>query len=145
MSSVSLLCQNLVGRWFFDNFSFSPLPLASLLFSAICKASSNNHFAFLHFFLYSELFLIRAWLYSINIVQFSSVQLLSHVRLFATLQTAERQASLSITNSRRLLKLGPLKLVMSSNHVILCCSLLLLPSIFPCIRVFSNESVLCIR
>ena len=84
--------------------SFSPLPLASLLFSAICKASSDNHFAFLHF-LYSELFLIRPWLYSINIGQVSSAQSLSHVRLFGILQTAACQASLSITNSQSLLKL----------------------------------------
>ena len=55
------------------------------------------------------------------------------------------QASLSITNSRSLLKLGSIELVMLSNHLILCCPLLLLPSIFPSIRVFSNESVLHIR
>ena len=58
---------------------------------------------------------------------------------------AARQASLSITYSRSLLKLMPIKLVMPSNHLILCCPLLLPPSIFPSIRVFSNESVLCIR
>ena len=78
-------------------------------------------------------------------VQFSSVQSLSHVRLFATPWTAARQASLSITNSRSLLKLMSIKLVMPSNHLILCRPLLLPPSIFPSIRVFSNESVLCIR
>ena len=59
--------------------------------------------------------------------------------------TAACQASLSITNSQSLLKLMFIKLVMLSNHLILCCPLLLLPSIFPSIRVFSNESVLCIR
>ena len=59
--------------------------------------------------------------------------------------TAERQASLSITNSQTLFKLMSIKLVMPSNHLILCHPLLLLPSIFPSIRVFSNESVLCIR
>ena len=75
----------------------------------------------------------------------SSVQLLSHVLLFVTPWTAARQASLSITNPRSLLKLMSIKLVMSSNHLILCRPLLLLPSIFPSIRVFSNESVLCIR
>ena len=75
-------------------------------------------------------------------VQFS---LSSHVRLFETLWTAALQASLSITNSRTLLKLMSIKLVMPSNHLILCHSLLLLPSIFPSIRVFSNESVLCMR
>ena len=75
---------------------------------------------------------------------FSSVQSLSHVRLFATPWIAPCQASLSITNSRSLLKLTSIELVMPSNHLILCPSLLLQPSIFPSIRVFSNESVLCI-
>ena len=73
------------------------------------------------------------------------VQLLSHVRLFATPWTAARQASLSITNSQSLLKLMSIESVMPSNHLILCHPLLLLPSIFPSIRVFSNESVLRIR
>ena len=77
--------------------------------------------------------------------QFSPIQLLSHVQLFATPWTAAHQASLSITNSRSLLKLMSIKSVMSSNHLILCRPLLLLPSIFPRIRVFPNESVLCIR
>ena len=73
-----------------------------------------------------------------------SVQLLSHVRLFATSWSAARQASLSITNSWSLLKLMSFKSVISSNHLIFC-YLLLLPSIFPSIGVFSKESVLCIR
>ena len=76
---------------------------------------------------------------------FSSVQLLSRVWLFATPWTAERQASLSITNSQSLLKLMCIESVMPSNHFILCHPLLLPPSIFPSIRVFSNESVLRIR
>ena len=75
----------------------------------------------------------------------SSVQSLSHVRLFGTPWTAACQASLSITYSQSLLKLMSIELVMPSNHLILCHPLLLLPSIFPSIRVFSNESVLCIR
>ena len=75
----------------------------------------------------------------------SSVQLLSHLQLFATPWTAAHQASLSITNSQSLLKLMSIELVMPSNHLILCHPLLLLPSIFPRIRVFSNESVLRIR
>ena len=75
----------------------------------------------------------------------SSVQLLSHVQLFATPWTAARQASLSITKSWSLLRLMSIKLVMPSNRLILCHILLLLPSIFPSIRVFSNESALCIR
>ena len=74
-----------------------------------------------------------------------SVQSLSRVRLFATLWTAARQASLSITNSQNLPKLMSVELVMPSNHLILCRPLLLLPSISPSIRVFSNESVLHIR
>ena len=76
---------------------------------------------------------------------FSSVQSLSCVQLFATPWTTARQASLSITNSRSLLKLISMESVMLSNHVILGRPLLLPPSIFPSIRVFSNESVLHIR
>ena len=72
-------------------------------------------------------------------------QLLSHVRLFATPWSAACQASLPITNPRSLLKLMSIELMMPSNHLILCRLLHLLPSIFPSIRVFSNESVLCIR
>ena len=77
--------------------------------------------------------------------KFSSVQSLSRVQLFATQWTAARQASLSITNSRSLLKLMSIELVMPSNHLILCRLLLLPLSVFPSIRVFSNESVLPIR
>ena len=74
-----------------------------------------------------------------------SVQLLSHVQLFATPWTATRQASQSITNSQSLLKLMSIESVMPSSHLILCHLLLLLPSLFPRIRVFSNESAFCIR
>ena len=74
-----------------------------------------------------------------------SVQSLSRVRLFVTPWTVARQASLSITNSRSLLRLMSIEPVMPSNHLIFCCPLLLLPSIFPSIRVFSNDSVLRIR
>ena len=74
-----------------------------------------------------------------------TVQLLSHVRLFAIPWTTARQASLSITNSCSLLKLMSIESVIPSNHLILCCPLLLLPSIFPSIRGFSRESVLHIR
>ena len=77
--------------------------------------------------------------------QFSSVQLLSHVWLFATPWIAARQASLSITNSRSLLKLMPIESVMPASHLILCLPLLLPPPIPPSIRVFSNESTLRIR
>ena len=83
--------------------------------------------------------LARVWL------TFSSVPLLSHVQLFATPWTAACQTSLSISNSRSLLKLMSIESVMPSNHLILCSPLLLPPSIFPSIRVFSNESVLCSR
>ena len=76
---------------------------------------------------------------------FNSVQSLSCVRLFVTPWTAGHQASLSITNCRSLLKLMSIESVMPSKHLILRCPLLLLTSIFPSIRVFSNESVLCIR
>ena len=76
---------------------------------------------------------------------FSSVQWLSRVRLFVTPWTAARQASLSIANSCSLFKLMSIKSVMPSNHLILYHHLLLLPSIFPSIRVFSNESALLIR
>ena len=83
--------------------------------------------------------------YKFSSVQFSLVQSLTHVWLFATPWTAARQASLSITSSWSLLKLMSIESVMPSNHLILCHPLLLPPSIFPSIWVFSNESVLCIR
>ena len=75
----------------------------------------------------------------------SSVQLLSRVQLFTTTWTVVHQASLSITNTWSLHKLMSIELVMPSNHLILCQPLLLLPSIFPSIKVFSNESAVCIR
>ena len=79
------------------------------------------------------------------ITQFTSVQLFIHVKLFVTPWTVARQASMSITGSRNLLKLISIESVMLSDHFILCHPLLLLPSIFPIIRVFSNESALLIR
>ena len=78
-------------------------------------------------------------------VQFCSVQSLSHVQLFVTPRTAAHQASLSITNSWSPPNPRSIESVMPSSHLILCCPLLLLPSVFPSIRVFSNESTLCIR
>ena len=92
--------------------------------------------AFLNFFFFS---------FGYRCFQFSSVQLLRHVQLFATPWTAARQASLSITNSQSPPKPMSIVSVMPSNHLILCHPLLLLPSIFPSIRVFSNESALQIR
>ena len=80
-----------------------------------------------------------------DVHRFISVQLFNHVQLFVTAWMATCQAFLSITNSRSLLKLMSIESVMPSNHLILCHPLLLLPSIFPSIRVFSNESALCIR
>ena len=85
-----------------------------------------------------------AWM-SLQGIQFSSVQSLSRVRLFVTPWTIARQASLSITNSQSLPKPMSIELVMPSNHLIFCRLLLLLSSIFPSIRVFSNESALHIR
>ena len=77
--------------------------------------------------------------------RFSSVQSLSRVQLFATPWTAARQAFLSINNSRSLPKLMSVESVMPFNHLILCHPLLLQPSVFPSIRIFSNESALCMR
>ena len=85
------------------------------------------------------------WYFCSNDLWFSSVQLLSRVRLFATPWIAARQASLSITNSQSSLKLTSIKLVTPSSHLILCCPLLLLLPIPPSIRVFSNESTLHMR
>ena len=87
----------------------------------------------------------RETVYSECISSVCSVQLLSHVRLFVTPWTAVCQASLSITNSQSLLRLMSIESVMPSSHLILCHPLLLPPSVFTSIRVFSNESVLHIR
>ena len=94
----------------------------------------------------SSLWLVRilspTWmLHIIQCIQFSSVQSFSHVQLFATPWTAARQASLSITNSLSSPKLMFIESVMPSNHLILCRPLLLLPSIFPSVRVFSNSQL----
>ena len=83
--------------------------------------------------------------YAFSSVQFCSIQLLSCVWIFATPWTAVHQASLSITNSQSLLILMSIKSVMPSSHFILCRPLLILPLVFPSIRVFSDESVICIR
>ena len=84
-------------------------------------------------------------MYVLYATKLSLVQSLSCVQLFVTPRTAARQASLSITSSQSLPKLVSIESVMPFNHLILCCLLLLLPSIFPSIRVFSNETVLHIR
>ena len=100
---------------------------------------------YLPIFILTELSVIVFNLLATEWSQFISVQLLCHVQLFATPWTAARQASLSITNSQNLLKLMSVESLMPSNHLILCHPLLLPPSIFPSIRVFSNQLVLCIR
>ena len=92
--------------------------------------------------------LLSQWIeqvYRESLGTFSSVQSLSHVRLFVTPWIAARQASLSITNSQSSLKLMSIESVIPSSHLILCCPLLLLPPIPPSIRVFSNESTLRMR
>ena len=98
--------------------------------------------------LYLFIFDVRLFPYKLSYNrqnQFSSVQSLSRVRLFATPWISARQASLSITNCRSSLRLTSIKAVMPSSHLILCCPLLLLPLIPPSIRVFSNESALHMR
>ena len=108
---------------------------------------------FLHFLFLFSMFSIKQMFNKIldriimtsRIFFFSSVQLLSHVRLFATPWITACQASLSITNSQSSLRLMSIKSVMPSSHLILCCPLLLLPSIPPSIRVFSNESTFRMR
>ena len=120
-------------------------------FSAVCGVSASFPVLFrgqlycdFLFFLYNVLLCNGAmWCCQFLVIQFSYS--LSHVQLFETLWTAAHQASLSTTNSQSLLKLMSIESVMPSNHLILCCPLLLLLSIFPSIRVFSNESVLRIR
>ena len=101
-----------------------------------CDKWDKNIFLKTSFFSNTSLF---------HILYISSVQSLSHVWLFATPWTAAHQASLSTTNSHSLLKLMSIELMMPSNHLILCHLLLLLPSVFPSIRVFSKVLVLCIR
>ena len=112
--------------------------------SAVCKGLKIRHASSKSSKIYCpKQFSQNVWpflfIYSSRI---SSVQSLSRVRLFATPRTAACQASLSITNSQSLLKLMSIESVMPSNHLILCRPLLLLPSIFPSIGVFSSESVL---
>ena len=96
----------------------------------------------MHFFFFAFIFKFYRFFPLFSSVQFSS---LSCVRLFSTSWIAAHQASLFITNSQSLLKLMSIESVMPSNHLILCRPFLLSPSIFPSIRVFSNESILCIR
>ena len=89
--------------------------------------------------------MLCSWFLFVIYFTYSSVYWLSHVRLFAVPENAACQSSLSITNSRSLLKLMSIESVVPSNHLILCRPLLLPPSIFPSIRIYSNKSVLCNR
>ena len=127
-----------------------------LLYSFVCfifKTPHNNDnksIFLLSIILYSSSHIVANgripfFLWLSNILSYSLVQSLSHVQLFATPRTAACQASLSITNSQSLLRLTSVELVMPSNHLILCHPFLLPTSIFPSLRVFSHESVLCIR
>ena len=116
------------------------------LFSYKCFNSAFQHCMRATFF---SIYVLRTWhiVGTLKIClwkKFSSVQLLSHAQLFATPWTAAHKASLFINNSWSLLRLMSIESVMPSNHLILCCPLLFLPSIFPSIGVFSNESVLLI-
>ena len=109
-----------------------------------------NYFCYIYFISFFFLGKVMVSDIKINLIykmlqHFSSVQSLSHVRLFVTPRTAAYQASLSITNSRSLPKPMSIESMMPSNHLILCHPLLLLPSIFPSIRVFSSELALHIR
>ena len=114
----------------------SPLPLVT---KATCSRVRVPSLQATDWYLLSDLWC--HWKCTINVMWFSSVQSLSHVRLFVKSWTAAHQASLSIANSQSLLKLMSIESVMPYNHLILCHPLLLLTSIFPSIRVFSNESL----
>ena len=115
---------------------------------SVIQLFNSKHQQTIHFPRFSEPLLLL-WLWpsvsNSNLWSFTSVQSLSCVRLFATPWTAAHQASLSITNSRSAPKPMSIVSVMPFNHLILCCPLLPLPSVFPSIRMFSNESALCIR
>ena len=106
-----------------------------------------SYYAIYHHLLDNGNIFINCYIFGIDLfdLQFSSFQSLSHVRLFATPWIAAHQASLSITNSRRSLKLMPIESLKPSSYLILCRPLLLLPPIPPSIRVFSNESTLRMR
>ena len=120
-------------------------PLGNFL---LCGKPGAQGFALLclAFFRYKQALIFSLWISILRCsVQFSSVQSLSRVRLFGTPWIAARPASLSITNSHSSLRLTSIESVMPSSHLILCCPLLLLPTIPPSIRVFSSESALRMR
>ena len=119
--------------------SGSKLPF--LFHSPICLSMSNYHLILIT----RASLLVSCGIFCRTAFAVLVVQLLSRVSLFVTAWTVSCQAFLSITISQSLLKLMSIESVMPSNHLILCCPLLLLPSIFPNVGVFSNESALCIR
>ena len=131
---VIALHSSLVAYWTPSNLGGSTFSVLSFCLSYFSQSShSKNTGVVCH--------LLLQW----TTVQFRSVQSLSCVQLFATPWITARQASLSITNSWSLLRLMSIESVMPSNHLILCRPLLLLPPVPPSIRVFSNESALCLR
>jgi len=142
-------------KWYYIIFVFLCLTSLSMTISRFIHVAANDLFhsfyAWVNVPLYmciiiSSSSILHWWIVRLlPCPQFSSVQSLSCVQLFATPWTATYQTSMCITNSWSLHKLMFIELVMTSNHFILCHPLLLLPSIFPSIRVFSNESLLCIR
>ena len=145
LSAVHSACQGLpqISTWlvpfrFLFRHQFIKEGFHKLLYLEESAPQNPLYPYFSHYFLHRKL-----EFYILCI--FSSVQPLSHVQLFVTTWTAACQASLSTINSQSLLKLMTTESVMPSNHLILCHSLLLLPSIFPSIRVFSNESTLLMR
>ena len=124
-----------------------PLCMPSCFYPTLDSLSFSDYTIFIKFAGIISLnnFLLTSLSEISTTIMFSSIQLFSHVRLLCDPMDYSIQASLSFTISRSLLKLISVESVMSSNHLILCCPLFLLPSIFPSIRVFSNESVLRIR
>ena len=126
--------------WLFTGFIFSNVSILTFQCLYFVDISPVNSIVLMVIFFFS--FQTNDFFFSL---QFSSVQLLSRVRIFVTPWITARQASLSITNSQNLLTLMPIESVIPSNHFILCRPLLLLPPIPPSIRVFSNESTLCLR
>ena len=125
-------------------------PWVYSLWDSLCLLGLIDYFLFhvgeiFNYNLFRNFLIPFLFLFFFCPVQFSSFQSLSWVRLFATPWITACQASLSITNSHSLLKLMPIESVMPSSHLILYCPLLLLPPISPSIRVFSNESTLCMR
>ena len=143
--SLLAILWNSAYSWVY--LSLSPLTFTSLLSSAIYKAVSDNHFAFLHFFLLGMVLVTASCTVLQSFIHSSSIQFSSVVQLCRTLWDPMdcSQASLSVTKSRSLLKLMSIESVMPSIHLILSHPILLLPSIFPSIRVFSNVSIPHIR